>query len=77
MTENNSGLPMINEGNKDLFDKLVALCNCSEYRCSKYKEFIRGYLEVNQLNIALAEMGLEEDIIDLIGYESNLELEVL
>lgn len=77
MTENNTGLPMINEGNKDLFDKLVALCNCSEYRCSKYKEFIRGYLEVNQLNIALAEMGLEEDIIDLIGYESNLELEVL
>lgn len=68
---------MIREGNNDLFDKLMALCNCSEYRCSKYKEFIKGYLEVNQINIALAEMGLEQDITDLIGYESNLEIEVL
>jgi len=77
MTENKSGLPMIKEGNKDLFDKLVALCNCSDYRCSKYKEFIRGYLEVNQLNIALSEMGLEEDLTDLIGYEISLECQVL
>jgi hypothetical protein len=38
---------------------------------------MRGYLEVNQLNITLAEMGFEEDISDLMGYESSLEYEKL
>jgi hypothetical protein len=77
MDERDSGLPMIIESNMDLFDKLVALCNCSEYHCSKYKEFMKAYLDVYQLNITLAEMGLEQDMSDLIGYESNLEYETV
>ncbi|MDX9917423.1 MAG: hypothetical protein RBT15_05330 [Gudongella sp.] len=73
MIERDSGLPMHIDSNKDLFDKLVALCNCTEYRCSKYKAFIKAYLDVYQLNVTLAEMGLEQDMSDLAGYEDILE----
>ena len=66
-------LPMVIEDTLELFDKVVALCNQSEFHCRKYQEFMRGYLEVSQLNISLSEMGLEEDITDLMGYESSLE----
>ena len=75
MDERDASLPMIVESNMDLFDKLVAICNCSEYHCSKYKEFMKAYLDVYQLNVTLAEMGLEQDMSDLVGYENNLEYE--
>lgn len=75
MSERDNSLPMVVEDSLELFDKVVALCNHSEFHCKKYREFMRGYLEVNQLNITLAEMGLEEDISDLMGYESSLEHE--
>ena len=70
-------LPMVIEDNFELFDKVVALCHRSEFRCSKYREFMKGYLEVSELNIALSEIGLAEDINDLIGYENRLENEYL
>ena len=65
-------LPMVIEDNLELFDKVVALCHKSEFRCSKYKEFMKGYLDVNELNISLSEIGLAEDINDLVGYENGL-----
>ena len=34
---------------------------------------MKGYLEVSELNITLSEIGLAEDINDLIGYENTLE----
>lgn len=77
MDKRDSGLPMIVESNKDLFDKLVALCNCSEYHCSKYREFMKAYLDVYQLNVTLSEMGFEQDMTDLASYESTLEYEII
>lgn len=77
MDKRDTGLPMVIESNKDLFDKLVALCNCSEYRCSKYREFMKAYLDVYQINVTLAEMGFEQDMSDLASYESTLEYEVI
>lgn len=70
-------LPMVIEDNLELFDKVVALCHKSEFRCSKYKEFMKGYLDVNELNISLSEIGLAEDINDLVGYENRLETKYL
>lgn len=32
-----------------------------------------GYKEMSQLNLRIAEMGLEQDIIDLAIYEANLK----
>lgn len=64
---------MIMDKNQELFERLVAICSQSEFRCKKYREFIKGYLEVNQLNLTLAEMGLEEDLVQLVVYESSLE----
>lgn len=66
-------LPMVIEDNLELFDKVVALCHRSEFRCRKYREFMKGYLEVSELNITLSEIGLAEDVNDLIGYENTLE----
>ena len=66
-------LPMVIEDNLELFDKVVALCHRSEFRCRKYREFMKGYLEVSELNITLSEIGLAEDLNDLIGYENTLE----
>ena len=66
-------LPMVIEDNLELFDKVVALCHRSEFRCRKYREFMKGYLEVSELNITLSEIGLSEDVNDLIGYENTLE----
>lgn len=77
MDKRDSGLPMVIDSNKDLFDKLVALCNCSEYHCSKYREFMKAYLDVYQLNVTLAEMGFEQDMSDLASYESALEYEII
>ncbi|NMA49846.1 MAG: hypothetical protein GX947_08815 [Tissierellia bacterium] len=65
-------LPMVIEDNLELFDKVVALCHRSEFRCRKYREFMKGYLEVSELNIRLSEIGLAEDVNDLIGYENTL-----
>ena len=65
-------LPMVIEDNLELFDKVVALCHRSEFRCRKYREFMKGYLGVSELNITLSEIGLAEDVNDLIGYENTL-----
>lgn len=32
-----------------------------------------GYREMSQINLALAEMGLEQDIVDLAIYEASLK----
>lgn len=32
-----------------------------------------GYKEMSQLNLRIAEMGLEQDIVDLAIYEANLK----
>ena len=70
-------LPMVIEDNLELFDKVVALCHRSEFRCSKYREFMKGYLDVSELNISLSEIGLAEDINDLVGYENRWRNEYL
>lgn len=70
-------LPMVIEENLELFDKVVALCHRSEFHCKKYREFMKGYLEVSELNLTLSEIGLAEDLNDLIGYESRLENDYL
>ena len=38
---------------------------------------MKGYLEVSELNLTLSEIGLAEDLNDLIGYESRLENDYL
>ena len=68
---------MVIEENLELFDKVVALCHRSEFHCKKYREFMKGYLEVSELNLTLSEIGLAEDLNDLIGYESRLENDYL
>lgn len=42
--------------------------------CEKLK---RGYYEMSQINLTLAEMGLEQDMMDLCSYETKLGCEKL
>lgn len=75
MSGRDNSLPMIKDKNQELFERLVDFCNKGEFRCKRHQKFIRGYFQINQLNLTLAEMGLEEDMIQLVCYESSLEHE--
>jgi len=68
----NFGLPVIVNENDIMFKQLKYLCN-NGCKCKKYQEFIKAYEEVSQINLTLAEIGIEEDMIDLMYYEINLE----
>ena len=37
------------------------------------EKLIQGYKEMSQINLELAEMGLELDVLDLAIYEANLK----
>jgi len=67
----NLRLPVILNENDILFRQLQILCN-NGCKCKKYQEFIKAYEEVSQINLTLAEIGIEEDMIDLMYYEINL-----
>jgi CopG family transcriptional regulator/antitoxin EndoAI len=40
--------------------------------CDIYERLKYGYCEMSQINLTLAELGLEEDMLDLCEYESRL-----
>ncbi|HOK62942.1 MAG TPA: hypothetical protein PK083_01715 [Soehngenia sp.] len=71
MAQVNLRLPVILNENDILFRQLQILCN-NGCKCKKYQEFIKAYEEVSQINLTLAEIGIEEDMIDLMYYEINL-----
>lgn len=41
-----------------------------------YERLKTGYSEMSQINLALAEMGLEQDMFDLSMYEAGLGCEI-
>ncbi len=71
MAQVNFRLPVILSESDIMFRQLQYLCN-NCYKCKKYQEFVKAYEEVSQINLTLAEIGIEEDMIDLMYYEMNL-----
>lgn len=67
----NFRLPVILSERDIMFRQLQYLCNNS-CKCKKYQDFLKAYEEVSQINLTLAETGIEEDMIDLMYYEMNL-----
>lgn len=72
MMEINQTIPMkYGETYNFSIERLRALFHekCLEDICEKLKN---GYIEMSGINLYLAEIGFEQDIIDLCVYESML-----
>ena len=73
MTEVNHMLPMIKESNSDGIVESIVLY-LKENR-DIFESLKCGYCEMSQINLTLAELGLEEDMLDLNRYEAKLGCE--
>ncbi|NLL80864.1 MAG: hypothetical protein GX231_01005 [Tissierellia bacterium] len=71
MKEVNSMLPMINNNIDIKMESLVVYLK-DNLGCDIYERLKYGYCEMSQINLTLAELGLEEDMLDLCEYESRL-----
>lgn len=75
MKEVNQMLPMIINGRSDrIIDSLFKFLK-EKWDRDIYEMLRCGYCEMSQINLTLAEMGLEEDMSDLVIYESKLGCE--
>lgn len=75
MTEVDQMLPVIKNSKTDII--INSFISYFKYKwkleiCEKLKT---GYSDMSQINLTLAEMGLEEDMNDLCMYESELGCE--
>jgi len=76
MTEVGQLLPMIINGNSDLIIESLILYLKEKWDRDIYERLKCGYCEMSQINLSLAEMGLEEDMYDLDMYEARLGCEI-
>lgn len=65
-------VPMIYDKNFDKSTKSIILYFKNKWIQDMSQRLSSGYEEMSQINLALAEMGLEQDINDLREYESRL-----
>lgn len=52
-------------------------CENKKYSKGLYQNLRCGYCQMSQINLALAEMGLVEDMLELKAYEAKLGCEEL
>ena len=72
MIEVDQMIPVRYDSNVDLLSENLKLYYKEKWVQDLDETLKCGYEEMSQLNSTLAEMGLEEDISDLIKYESIL-----
>lgn len=72
MVEVDKDVPMIYDGNLDKGTESIILYFKKKWIQNVSESLSIGYEEMSQINLTLAEMGLEEDINDLYEYESRL-----
>lgn len=65
-------VPMEYKNRSDFVIEAMKLYICEKKKTSITSKLKEGYREMSQINLALAEIGLEQDILDLIIYEARL-----
>ncbi len=65
-------LPMIYYGNNDLIIGTMKFYFKEKWLENIYECFKNGYSEMSQINLSLAEIGIEQDMKDLALYEARL-----
>jgi CopG family transcriptional regulator/antitoxin EndoAI len=73
MTEVNHMLPMIKNSKSD--EVMESLVLYLKEKRDIYERLKCGYCEMSHINLTLAELGLEEDMLDLCRYELELRCE--
>ena len=71
MKEVNNMLPMLSS-NIDIKMKSLVVYLKENLECDIYEKLKCGYCEMSQINLTLAELVLEEDMLDLCEYEISL-----
>ncbi|MCK9443675.1 MAG: CopG family transcriptional regulator [Tissierellaceae bacterium] len=66
-------VPMEYRGNADCMGETVRAYMKNKNRMEFVKMLKEGYEEMSQINLDLAEIGLEQDICDLVVYEVRLK----
>ena len=76
MTEVKQMLPMIINNKTDLIIESIILYFQEKWNQDIYEKLKRGYCEMSQINLTLAELGMEQDMSDLDMYEARLGCDV-
>lgn len=74
MTEVNHMLPMLKDNKSD--EVMESLVLYLKENRDIFERLRCGYCEMSQINLALAELGFEEDMLDLNRYEARLGCEI-
>lgn len=77
MTEMDQLLPVIINGKTDLILEAIMLYFKDKWNRDICERLKVGYCEMSQINLTLAELGLEQDMSDLCSYETKLGCEKL
>lgn len=75
MTEVDQMLPVIKNSKTDLIVNSFINYFKEKWKLEICEKLKTGYSDMSQINLTLAEMGLEEDMNDLFMYESELGCE--
>ena len=65
-------VPMEFKNRSDLIVEAMRLFIEERKKLDIIEKLKKGYIEMSQINLNLAEIGLEQDIIDLAMYEARL-----
>lgn len=72
LEEVNLMLPMELDSKSDFMIEAMKLFISEKKKTNISEKLKEGYKEMSQINLALAEIGLEQDNLDLIIYEARL-----
>ena len=72
MVEVGQSLPMIYNGDSNFIIESMKFYFKEKWLGDIYDNFKNGYSEMSQINLSLAEIGMEEDMKDLALYEARL-----
>ncbi len=72
MVEVDQLLPMIYNGDSNFIIESMKFYFKEKWLRDIYENFKNGYSEMSQINLSLAEIGIEQDMVDLTLYEARL-----
>lgn len=70
-------VPMEYKNRSDFIAEAMKLFISEKKKLDIIEKLKEGYKEMSQINLALAEMGLEQDIVDLAIYEASLKRQAI
>lgn len=72
MVEANQLLPMVYAEDSNIIIDMMRFYFKEKWLKDIYNNLKDGYSEMSQINLSLAELGLEQDLMDLTLYEARL-----